>query len=320
MSYQYRQQNSKHPANKGQEGVVIIVALFIVALIAAMAYTMMARLSRDTRETSLLVHSVDAEFLAQGSIAWAVEQLRNDVVNRKQGQLVDLIPIQSPVREVNGYQIKSTIYDLQSRFNLNNLSDQKNQNKFLRLLKLLKPDINHEIAVNILMATIDWIKPGSQENEFTKYYLELHFPYRAAHKPMVNASELKLVKGMTPEIYHVLQPYIVALPSGTKINLQTAPAPVLASLSDKVSLQDANTIVNMRTQKPLSSDPAAYDLDVIKSGRFPLDDTVVQSQYFLVETKVDIDGQHILIYTLLNREDKNGRVVETIIGQSKGTW
>ena len=170
MSYQ----NSR--IYQRQKGVVIIMALFIVALVAAMAYTMMGRLSRDTRQTTLLVREVQAEFYAEGSIAWARDRLRNDMIQQKPDSVIDAIPIQSPVKEVDGYTISSTIYDLQSRFNLNNLSDTKNQAIFQRLIKLALPSVTQEQTTEIARATADWITLSTGENEYTKYYLDLRQP------------------------------------------------------------------------------------------------------------------------------------------------
>ncbi|MBV9575373.1 MAG: general secretion pathway protein GspK, partial [Gammaproteobacteria bacterium] len=103
--------------------MVIVIALFIVALAATMAYVMMSRLERDTRRTSLLLHYTQANFYAQGSIVWAMDQLRNNWERQKTNKLVDEIPIKSPENVMNGYKISSTIYDMQSRFNLNNLNN-----------------------------------------------------------------------------------------------------------------------------------------------------------------------------------------------------
>ena len=119
---------------KAQQGVVIIVALFIVALVATMAYIMMARLSRDTERTALLLRDNTAEFYAQGSIAWAIDQLRNDFDQQKKDQVMDRVPIHSPIDIVNDYKIESTILDIQSRFNLNNLTDVSAQEDFKSIL------------------------------------------------------------------------------------------------------------------------------------------------------------------------------------------
>src|SRR5262245_19487824 len=90
-----------------QQGVVLVVALFIVALVATMAYVMMIRLERDTHRTTLLLRNMQAEFYAQGTIDWAKETLRTNWLKQqgKQNTLVDITPIQSPVQEINGYKI-----------------------------------------------------------------------------------------------------------------------------------------------------------------------------------------------------------------------
>ena len=118
------------PSLKRQQGVVIVVALFIVALVATMAYMMMSRFSRDTLRTSLILRNTQAEFYARGSIVWAIDQLRTNWEKRKPNQIVDVMPVKSPVIDVNGYKISSTIYDMQARFNLNNLNNANAQKRF----------------------------------------------------------------------------------------------------------------------------------------------------------------------------------------------
>lgn len=139
MSYQQRQEMQTHqqchrrhhqmrhrfphlPRRNSQQGVVIVVALFIVALVATMSYVMMSRLARDTRRTELIVHDSQAELYAQGSILWAKDQLRNDWIKQKKDKRIDELPLKSPVNNVNGYSIISTINDAQGKFNLNNVS------------------------------------------------------------------------------------------------------------------------------------------------------------------------------------------------------
>src|SRR5579885_1274107 len=216
-----------------QQGVVIVLALFIVALVATLAYVMMSRLERDTRRTSLLLRDTQAEFYAQGSIAWAMEQLRANLANQKPNLPVDVIPLKSPVDEVNGYKISSTIYDMQARFNLNNLGNPESQADFKRLLQLVDPKINEQQAQQIVLAATDWITPGQQQNEYNKYYMDRPLPYRAAHRPMASASELQLVKGMTPQLFSLLQPYVTALPVTTQVNLRTATPQVMAALAPR---------------------------------------------------------------------------------------
>lgn len=325
MSYLSKQVKSNHRLRpplkiKGQRGVVIIVALFMVALVAAMAYSMMSRLEKDTRRTTLLSRDVQAEFYAQGSIAWAMDQLRTNLEQQKANQLVDVLPIQSPRETVNGYTIVSTIYDMQARFNVNNLTNTESHAEFKKLLHLVDAKLSEEKIQAILLAVFDWISPP-QQNEYTQYYFQLPSPYRPAHKPMVSVSELQLVKGMTPALYQALQPYLTALPNPTPINVQTAEAPVLALLSPTLTSQSARALIAIRERSSFITPEAFVNLDVAKNHKITDTKKITTiSSYFLVETEVSIEKQHTVLYTLLERSADQNKIAVTILWQSKGVW
>ena len=192
------QQYPRHPSRNSQQGVVIIIALFIVALVATMSYVMMARLARDTRRTELILHDAQAGLYAQGSILWAKDLLRNDWIKQKKNKRVDELPIQSPANDMNGYTITSTINDAQGRFNLNNLSKPEWHVEFISLVHFVYPKMSQDAAAAVVHATFDWITPGTSDNEYAHYYAELPVPYRAAHRFIVDPAELLLVKGVTP--------------------------------------------------------------------------------------------------------------------------
>ncbi|HLB41284.1 MAG TPA: type II secretion system minor pseudopilin GspK [Gammaproteobacteria bacterium] len=306
--------------HKNQSGVVVVIALFIVALVAAMSFAIMGRLERDTKRTTLLLRDIQAEFIAQGSIAWAMDQLRNDWERQKTNRVIDPIPIQSPVNEVNGYQINSTIYDMQARFNLNNLSNLQTHNAFHRLLKIIDPKLSEGQMNDVIRGIVDWITPGNKQNHYYYYYLSLPIPYRAAHRMMWSVDELRLIKGMTPALFNALKPYIAVLPEATLINVQTAPAPVLMMLSPTLTVQMAQAIIDLRKQVPMTSPEQFINLNRIKNQPIAMNKITVTSQYFLVETNVVIEKQHILIYTLLERRITNGKIETAILWQSKGIW
>lgn len=305
-----------------QRGVVIVVALFVVALTAIMAYTMMARLERDTWRTGLILRTSEAYLNAQGSIAWAQDQLRTDWEKQKKDKLIDPIPIRSGIAEVNGYKIQSTIYDMQSRFNLNNLSTSEGQEAFLRLLKAVAPQTDEQLRHEMTQAIADWVTASAEENEFTKYYLSLPTPYRSAHRTTIDVNELRLVKGMTPKIFSQVRPYVTSLPSNnSRINIQTAPAPVLTTLSSRVTMDAAKEIEKARAGAPIiSMDQFANTEVAVKYGINSQTPVVVVSDYFLVETDVAIAKQHVVLYTLLERTLNGVQPTITTLWQSKGTW
>ncbi|VVC75075.1 hypothetical protein AQUSIP_03510 [Aquicella siphonis] len=305
------------PGLKSQRGVVIVVALFFVALVATMAYLMMARLERDTRRTSLLLRNAQAELLAQGSIDWAKEQLRDNLVRQKPNKPVDVMPARSPVNQVNGYAISSVIYDMQSRFNLNNLASPDAQADFKRLIQIVAPEVTEQQAQAIVLGVVDWITPGQQQNEFEKYYLSVSPPYRAAHRAMESASELQLVKGMSPALYARLKPFITALPNTTQINIQTAPPQVMAAMSPKMTLETGKAVDKIRAETVIPNVQAFLSLDLVKNHDMPAEKITTLSEYFLVETEVAIEKQHVVLYTLMNRSGNDGKSPVKIIWQSK---
>jgi len=305
-----------------QKGVVIVVALFIVALVATMAYVMMERLERDTRQTTLIMRNAQAEMYVQGSIAWAIDQLSNDWVRQKKDQLIDPVPIKSPVDNRQGYKIRSTIYDMQARFNVNNVSTPEGLADFQRLLRAVKPELTVEQAQEISQSVFYWITPQTADGLRNKYYTELPVPYRAAGRMMQSVSELRLVKGMTPVLFNALRPYITALPIPTPINVQTAEAPVLMSISSEMSLATAKAIETIRVKNPILSPEVFSNLDVIKNH--PIEGiknkVICVSSYFLVETDITMTDQHLVIFTLLERNMNGNNPVVTILWQAKGTW
>lgn len=302
---------------KRQQGVVIVVALFFVAIVVTIAYFMMSRLERDTYRTRLLLRDTQAELYAQGSIAWAVEQLRDNVVNKKPNKPVDVIPIKSPVNEVNGYKVTSIIQDMQARMNVNNLTTDEAKADFKRLLQLIDPSMSEEKAKTLILAIADWITPGQPHNEYEKYYMDLAPPYRAAHRPMASVSELRLIKGMTPALFNALQPYVTALPTSTAINVQTAPAPVLAALSPKMTVATGKAIEKARAQTTIPTTQAFLNLDMVKNHEIPPGKIIAISTYFLVETTVTIEKQQVVLYTLLERNGSDNKSEIHIVWQSK---
>lgn len=305
---------------KRQQGVVIVVALFIVALTAVMAYYMMARLERDVVRTELLLHHVQAENEVQGSIAWAMDQLRHNWVSRKNNRLVDVMPMRSPVNDENGYQIRTVIYDMQGRFNLNNISSSEAQAGFLNLVHQVAPAISNEQTVALTKAIIDWITPGQQQNSYYQYYIAKTPSYRASHQPLLTLGELRRVKELPSSLLAMLEPYVVALPVGTLVNVQTASAEVLLTIHPSMKWGVAKAIVQARATNPLLTNEDFFKLDVIKNNHIITNQLTTVSQYFLVETDVKIGKQNIVIYTLLARATTNTSATLRVLWQSKGVW
>jgi general secretion pathway protein K len=127
------------------------------------------------------------------------------------------------------------------------------------------------IDPTLVGAIIDWIDvddiPTGSGGAESSYYRGLEKPYSARNGPMETIAELRLLKGFTDEVLLKLgarrvggivdpatNPYLTVLPlpqgGGWRVNLNTAPAAILNSLTREVG-QFADAIVQRRTQSRL---------------------------------------------------------------------
>ena len=142
-----------------QQGAALIVALFVTALVAIMAVTMIETIRVHTYRDTLILHATQSKLYTAGSIAWAKDELNRHWIQQKKDQIIDSLPIQSPVDKIENATIVTQIEDGQARFNLNSLSNPEMMEPFTRLIRLVNPTITEETAKSIALATADWISP-----------------------------------------------------------------------------------------------------------------------------------------------------------------
>ncbi len=301
-----------------QRGSAIIIALFVMSLAAAAATVMLARARVDVQRTMLIQNADQATLYAQGALLWAIDQLKNDVLQKKPNQLIDKLPMTAKTDHINGFQIDCSIEDMQGLLNINNVKDADYQKNFLRLLHMLLPQVSLADLMHIVVATHDWIAPGTT-GDLENYYTKLNPPYRAPHLPMMSVSEWRLVKGVTPEIFSKVAPYLTALPEATPINVNTAPVLVFSSLNPSFTKAALMALETKRKQTPFLTPNDFLNFDVVKNNPVSANQITVESSYFLVKTSVKVGHQETVLYTLLLRAMKDSKPDVTQLWQTKGT-
>lgn len=297
------------------------MALFVTSLVAIAAIAMITRLQIDIHRTELLLNAMQANLYAQGSLDWAMEQLKDDIKKSKShpNQLIDATPIHSPIQKINGMTVASIIYDAQGRYNLNNLIDPKNQPDLVKLIVTVSPNTSLTLAQQIAAGVSDWITSTAANDSFTEYYLKFKPPYRSPHRPMISVSELRLVKGVNAKLFAALSHYVTALPEITAVNINNASPPVLMSISPTLGMDAAKALAAECHATPLLTIDQFKNLDMVKNHTFPDNKITVLSRYFLVVTNVTVGEQHLTLYTLLQRNNDTAQPSETVLWQSKGT-
>lgn len=270
----------KQQRKRRQRGSALILAL-ILALQCAVLMSIVGYRSTLTASRTSVLLSVNtiplygnaAETLAQAQLVQDFYTNSLDTISEDWAQ-----PIQLPFGEG---ALDGQIYELQGCFNLNNLalsplletppgSDNNDadtaaaqtaqleayQAQFSRLLNHLLADVQTpgNSASDISNAIIDWLDsdtietiPGGAEDVS---YSRSEASYRTANSRLASLSELRLIRGVTPEIYAVLTQVdednrrsLCVLPEhNTSININFATASVLASLHPDFSADDGKTL------------------------------------------------------------------------------
>ena len=153
-----------------QQGVVIVLAMLMVAIMAAMAYVMVESLVRDTHRTQLIIQDAKASGLAKGAVFWAKDQLNTNYLKRKPTRVVDVMPLNLPESTTNGFIIKATLDDMQAKYNINNVSSDGGPEAFLKLMKTVLPETNEQVSAAIIKALVDDEREGISDSSLEHYY------------------------------------------------------------------------------------------------------------------------------------------------------
>lgn len=288
-----------------QRGVALVTALLVVSLATVAAVAMATRLQVDVRRTGNLLHGEQAYAYALAAESWAEVILRRDADDSKIDTLAEDWATALPPIAVEGGFVSGRIEDLQGRFNVNNLvgpdgkPSQPDLEYFKRLLGLLG------IEAGLATALLDWIDadinatfPDGAEDDI---YLLENPPYRAANRPLVSISELRLVKGYSPEIITLLEPYITALPQPTALNVNTASALVLQALHADLGGTDAEQMIEARGDDGFTELEAFLALDALAGLQLDVD-VDIKSDWFSVLTDVRVGRGQAQLESRLQRD------------------
>ncbi|MEW6177789.1 MAG: type II secretion system minor pseudopilin GspK [Pseudomonadota bacterium] len=307
-----------------QRGVALITVLLVVAIVTVVSAAMVARQQLSIRATSNQLQARQAWHYALGGEALAQAILARDLKGGEPGaaaidHLLEPWAQPLPAFEIDQGEILVRIEDLAGRFNLNDLLRDQQPNpaaveQFRRLL--LRLQISAPYAERLL----DWIDPDQQPSgelgAEDNVYLGLDTPYRSAGRRLHDLSELRLLLDMREEDFQRLAPYVVALPPNVPLNVNTASAMVLSSLSDNLSLGAAESLVELRRAAPFRNSAAFLAQPALAGTTLQGTALAVGSQFFQATSEVRLGDRRLALVSLLQREqDGSVRVLARNLGQ-----
>ncbi len=180
-----------------------------------------------------------------------------------------------------------------------------------------------ELKPALAQTIVDWIDPDSDalfpDGAEDSDYLTMTPSYLAANHPFVSVSELRLVKGVDREAYDKLAPLVCVLPPGTPLNVNTAPIPVLAALSETGDPAELKRLrEESKTENQVAKPYETVD-EFLSAAKLTVDAPTkallsVDSQYFSLRAEARVGDGRAMLYSSFFRDENGVRVLRRSFG------
>ncbi|MGB3940621.1 MAG: type II secretion system minor pseudopilin GspK [Candidatus Manganitrophaceae bacterium] len=228
---------------KDERGFALLLSLLVVLLLTVLILEIDDQARADLRAAGNFRDDLNAFYLARSGISAGEAILKEDLrLSNKYDGLdepwASLLGLEYPLGDG---VLSGSIVDEGGKFNLNTLVNNDGgttgtavtrQRQLRRLFQLLQ--VNPDLVDPI----VDWIDrdqtpmPFGAEDEI---YRSLDPPYSAKNLPFDTLEELRLVRGMTDEVYKKMTPYLTVYMNGAGIiNVNTAHWVLFQSLDEGI--------------------------------------------------------------------------------------
>ncbi|MFW9078669.1 type II secretion system minor pseudopilin GspK [Pseudomonas sp. P2757] len=240
-----------------QQGMAIISALLIAAVVAVIAAGMLTRQSISTRAFEAEQLRVQGRWILQGGLELS-RQILWDARQRDPLTRLD----QPWAQRLNVQGFEGRLEDEQGKFNLRNLVanervDEAQVQAFQRLCELIgvSAALSQRISQRVIASYPKLLSPPVANKTVAKNTFDSGRSTSpdAARKPqsptlpmLRNLDDLRSVDGVNDALILKLAPYLTVIPATTWLNGNTATAPVLAAYVPGLSLERAQALINER--------------------------------------------------------------------------
>ncbi|MDJ0630533.1 MAG: type II secretion system minor pseudopilin GspK [Rhodobacter sp.] len=284
-------------------GAVLINALVIVLVISSVAAALLTRAesarlrTAGTQAAGQLDLYLDA---AEALLPALLQSAGPDGTAVHRGQ--DWAQV-GRVYDIDRGRVTVELADLQGRLNVNWLSradDAYAQDSFARLFDAI------DLPRSLLREITDFVSPGGPRN--INPYLRRDPPVQPRGGPVAVLAELRLVEGMTPDRFAVLQRHVSAIPFDKLLNLNTASVPVLrAALAPFPEEQVTELIETLRTGYLESrSEIRNRTIELLETedvDHLPFDRITIAGNWFEARLTAELDGNAAVRRVTLERDE-----------------
>jgi len=306
-----------------ERGVAVITALLLTTLAISIVASLFWQQQVQVRSMENQRLHLQTKWILRGALDWATLVLYQDGIDHREYTSLDQVWA-TPLAETRLDQyverervagenfdasLSGNIVDACSRYNLRNLGLSKGQLDegqlaiFQRLLRNLQLDsglarrVGSFVAAGLPAAAA--VTEGSP-GEATKQ--SQASPVPGTPVKFLQVDDLRTVPGVTPAIVERLRPFVTVLPEKTWVNVNTAPAEVLAAVVSDMSVSEANTLIVRRKQAAWRG-MEYFKQQIGENRTIEPQAADVRSNWFLVDTRIRLDRAALDAQALIHRAD-----------------
>jgi general secretion pathway protein K len=261
-----------------QRGTAIIIAMLVLALAVAGAAAMLERQDLDARALQSQRDYEQARWMLRGGMQWARSILAEDARAGATDHRRELWASGLPPTDVQLGSLAGEIRDEQGLFNLNNL------------LRGGKPDPLQIDALRRLLGAIG-LSPALADAIAARI---------DPQRPLADVGERAGLGGLDANALGRLRLYATALPRPTAVNINTAPAEVLAAIVEGLALPEAQALARRLATDPVRNS-GEFQARLRPNLRPNLEGISVSSQFFVVEGRAKVGAADLRMEALLQR-------------------
>lgn len=316
------------PPHCRQRGVAVITALLLTTLAVTIVASLFWQQQVQVRSIENQRLHLQTKWILRGALDWARLILREDAkfstvdhlgepwaVSLAETRLDQYVENARADSEQSDATLSGHVVDAQSRFNLGNLSANGAVNKsevavFGRLLSNLglNPALAQATATLLAStqkASVERAAAAPADNAATGSAAQL--------LTLLQLDDVLAVPGFTGEALAALRDFVVVLPRATAVNVNTAPAEVLAARIEGLALSDATALVASRA--------SAYFRDINdfklrlpgKTINESAKDIALTTNFFMVYGTVRLNRASLEMQALIERSGSGNNIGTKVI-------
>ena len=282
---------------KNQRGMALVITLMVLVIITAMVVEFSYGVYTGTTSLYNWRDSQRLSIMAKSGVNVAAKYLSTMVGSQNYSYPGSMeLPVENPFEDFKGVLIVK-IEDENSKFNVNaivrpdgrTLNDTA-YNSFKRLLKNLSLD--EKIADRIA----DWIDSDSNPRLADS-------ETGAKNAAFDSVDELLLINGISEKDYETLLPYVTVYGRRDNliVNINGAEKPVLMCLSDAITDDLAQNLINYRNATPFGDQAdIGHVTGFDKIGASIMQNIMIQGSVYRVTSSAESGGVKRIIDTVLN--------------------